>query len=81
MLRFTIAFVLGMIASGSAMSADRTVPYKTSHHVRHRAAVILPAGLPRLHYRFKTTISWDEGEPAYGYWARLPYACGVYGYC
>ena len=81
MLRFTIAFVLGMIASGSAMSADRTVAYKTSYHVRHRTAVILPAGLPRPHYRFNTTISWHEGEPTYGYRDRLPYTCGVYGRC
>jgi hypothetical protein len=82
MLRLTIAFVLGTIASGSAMSADRAVLYKTSYHVRHRAAVILPAGLPRPHYRFRTTISWNEGEPAYRYWDRPPYACGgFHGYC
>jgi len=81
MLRFTIAFVLGMIASGSAMSADRTVAYKMSYHVRHRTAVILPAGLPRPHYRFRTTISWNEGEPTYRYWDRPPDACGFHGYC
>ena len=58
MLRFTIAFVLALVGSGSAMSADRTLPRQLSHHVRHRAAVMLPAGLPRPHYRFKTTISY-----------------------
>jgi hypothetical protein len=140
MLRFTIAFVLAMLASGNAVSADRAV----ARHGWHRAAM-LPAGLPRPHYRFRTTISygapypyrppygarlsvyenpavlyapvyadvpyirpwigtpllpgsstlpgyygsadtWDYQGPYYGgsyvgYWDRLPYACGVYGYC
>jgi hypothetical protein len=58
MLRFMIAFVLALVVSGSATSADRTVPRQLSHHVRHRAAVMLPAGLPRPHYRFRTTISY-----------------------
>jgi hypothetical protein len=58
MLRFTIACVLALVVSGSAMSADRTLPGPASHHVRHRAAVMLPAGLPRPHYRFRTTISY-----------------------
>ena len=58
MLRFTIAFVLALVVSGSAMGADRTLPRQLSHHVRHRAAVMLPAGLPRPHYRFRTTISY-----------------------
>src|SRR3982074_3280405 len=58
MLRLTVAVVLAMVVSGSAMGADRTLPHKASHHVRHRTAVILPAGLPRPHYRFKTTISY-----------------------
>ena len=58
MLRFTIAFVLALAVSGSAMSADRTLPGPASHHVRHRAALMLPAGLPRAHYRFRTTISY-----------------------
>lgn len=58
MLRFTIAFVLALLVSGSAMGADRTLPGPASHHMRHRAAVILPAGLPRPHYRFRTTIAY-----------------------
>jgi hypothetical protein len=140
MLRFTIAILLAVLASGPAMSAERAV---TRHGV-HRAAVMLPAGLPRPHYKFRTTISYGpphsyqktyvppfygyESEvlftpayaevsyfspwigtpllpaystlpgyyyerpysyayqgPYYGpyvnYWDRLPYACGVYGYC
>jgi hypothetical protein len=60
MLRFTIALVVAMFISDAAMSADRTLPQRTSHHVRHRTAVILPEGLPRRHYRFRTTISYRE---------------------
>ena len=141
MLRFTIAILLAMLASGPAMSAERAV----ARHGVHRAAVMLPAGLPRPHYKFRTTISYgpphsyqktyvrpfygydsevlftpayadvsyispwigtplltgystqpgyyygwpysyDYQGPYYGgpyvnYWERLPYACGVYGYC
>ena len=144
MLRFTIAILLAIPAGGTAMSAERAVARQGWHHRVHRAAVILPAGLPRPHYKFRTTISYGppssyqrayvrpfygyESEvlftpayadvsyispwigtpllprystlpgyygapysydylgPYYGghnvnYWDRLPYACGVYGYC
>ena len=141
MLRFTIAILLAMLASGPANSAERAV----TRHAVHRTAVMLPAGLPRPHYKFRTTISYgpphsyqktyvrpfygydsevlftpayadvsyispwtgtpllpgystlpgyyygwpssyDYQGPYYGgpyvnYWERLPYACGVYGYC
>ncbi len=140
MLRFTIAILLAMLASGTAMGAEQAV----ARHGVHRTAVILPAGLPRPHYKFRTTISYgprhsyqrayvrpfygyesevlftpayadipfispwigtpllpgsstlpgyygspysyDYQGPYYGgpyvnYWDRLPYACGVYGYC
>jgi len=126
MLRFTIALLVATVASGTAESADQTLIRHGSHHRWHRTAVILPAGLPRPHYRFRTTISYqpsaprlsvyenpralyapdyaevayiprvirtygsiypyDYDGPYYGgpyvpYWDRLPYACGVYGYC
>ena len=140
MLRCTIAILLAMLASGIAMSAERAV----ARHGVHRTAVMLPAGLPRPRYKFRTTISYgpphsyqktyvrpfygyesevlftpayadvsyispwigtplvpgystlpgyyygwpysyDYQGPYYGpyvnYWERLPYACGVYGYC
>jgi hypothetical protein len=136
MLRFTIALFVGMVASGTAISADRALARPGWHHT----SVTLPAGLPRPHYRFRTTItyntpypyrrpyvyersgvlitpvyadvpyiplfvgtpllpgslmlpgyygsnySYDYEAPYYGglyvgYWDRLPYACGVYGYC
>ena len=140
MLRFTIAILLAMLASGAAMSAEQAV----ARHGVHRTAVLLPAGLPRPHYKFRTTISYGPrhsyqrayvrwfyryesevlftpvyadvpyippligrpllpgsstlpgyygwpysydyqgpyyGSPYVNYWDRLPYACGVYGYC
>ena len=137
MLRFAIALLVAIVASETAESADRTVNRHGSHGSR-RTAVILPAGLPRPHYNFRTTISYgapgprlsvyenpallygpdytdvryipprngvallpgssalpgyygsaysyDYQGPYYGgpyipYWDRLPYACGVYGYC
>jgi hypothetical protein len=140
MLRFMIALLAAVAASGTAESADRTLV----RHGWHRTAVILPAGLPRPHYHYRTTISYgaphgyrrpsprlsvyetpqllyapaytdvpyiprltgaallpgsstlpgyygsaysydDQGSyyggPYVPYWDRLPYACGVYGYC
>jgi len=93
MLRFTVALLLAMVVSGSGISADQAM----ARRGWHRAAVILPAGLPRSHYNFRTTISYGTpytyraypydyhgpyyGGPYVGYWDRLPYACGVYGYC
>jgi hypothetical protein len=126
MSRFIIALLATMAAGGTAQSADRAL----LRHGWHRTAVLLPAGLPRPHYNFRTTISYDAPYPyhrgyahpvyayeapvlftpvhdevpyitpvigipllpgyygtAYpydyqvGYWDRLPYACGVYGYC
>jgi hypothetical protein len=144
MLRFTIALLVAVVASETAESADRALTRQGSHHGWRRTAVILPAGLPRSHYKFRTTISYDARQvyrrsgprlsvyenpaalyapdytdvrylpprigvallpgsstlpgyygsrysydypgPYYGgpyvpYWDRLPYACGVYGYC
>ena len=132
MLRFTIALLVAMVASETAMSADQALTRQGRHRGWHRTAVILPAGLPRPHYRFRTTISYQPSAPRlsvyenprllyapdyaevayiprvirtpllpgyygsihsyeyqgpyYGgpyvpYWDRLPYACGVYGYC
>jgi len=71
MLRFTIALLVAVVASGAAESADQAVARRGRHHT----AIILPAGLPRPHYNFRTTISY--GAP-YGY--RLPYAPPVYAY-
>jgi hypothetical protein len=140
MLRFAIALLAAVAASGTAESADRAL----AHHRWYRAAANLPEGLPRPHYKFRTTITLSEpysyrrpsprlsvyetpavlyapgyvdvpdiltvraplllpgsstlpgyygsaypydyqgayyGGPYIPYWDRLPYACGVYGYC
>jgi hypothetical protein len=114
MLRFSIALVFAITVCGTAASADRALPRRSWH----RTTVMLPAGLPRPHYNFRTTITYAEpyarplyiretpvvvaapsyaivpyaeplldlpmlpyGDPHVPYWGRLPYACGVYGYC
>jgi hypothetical protein len=141
MLRFTIAMLFAMVAVEPALGADQAL----ARRGWHRTTVILPAGLPRRHYDFRTTIAYgppdayrrpyahryyaDEttevlfapvyvavpyiapwfgapllpgsstlpgyygsaysyeyqgayyGGPYVPYWDRLPYACGVYGYC
>jgi hypothetical protein len=56
MLRVAIALLAAVVASGTAESADRALV----HHRGHRAAVGLPAGLPRPHYHFRTTITLSE---------------------
>src|SRR6266851_1503273 len=58
MLRFAIALLVAVVASGTAESADRTLSRQGSHHGWRRTAVILPAGLPRAHYNFRTTIAY-----------------------
>ena len=135
MFRWTIPLVVAIAAVGTTAGADEAFARRGVY----RAAARLPAGLPRPHYNFRTTISWAApasylppyappvyayetpdvlftpsyvavpyippllgapllpayDEPAYpygyagaydsgsyvGYWDRLPYACGVYGYC
>ena len=61
MLRFSIALVFAMAICGAAESADKTVPRRGWHRA------MLPAGLPRPHYNFRTTITYAE-----------PYARPVY---
>jgi hypothetical protein len=142
MLRWAMLslFATAMVAAAPAMGADTLV----TPQVRQPARTQLPAGLPRAHYRYKTTLTYgappppprvyvardpdllftpdisympdipyaplvvrrpilpgssalpgyygsdstlDYQGPYYGgsgtvsYWNRLPYACGVYGYC
>jgi hypothetical protein len=135
MLRFAVALLATVVVTATAESADRPL----AHSRWHGAAVRLPAGLPRPHYHFRTTITYATpytyrrpsprlsvyeapellyapvvyadvpyvrgwavepllpgyygttysyeypgsyyGGPYAPYWDRLPYACGVYGYC
>ena len=133
MLRLLVVLFFAMVTGGAAISADQTFARRAGL----RAAGQLPAGLPRPHYHFRTTISYGTpyvsryarpfyayetpqvlftptyvsvpyipplvsvpllpgyygwaysyeyqgpyyAAPDIGYWDRLPYACGVYGYC
>lgn len=141
MLRWTVPFLIVIAAIGPAVGADESLAPRERHHPAGK----LPAGLPRSHYKFRTTIvrdppyasrrdyarpphadetadllftptdvfvrrflpmvhapvlpgsstlpgyygsshSYDYDGPYYGgpnpgLWNRLPYACGVYGYC
>ena len=133
MLRWMMSLTIAVAAAGTASAADVAIKRGALHVARQ-----LPAGLPRAHYRFRTTVApppygravvvendpdllitpaygpggyianlpgtpllpgsstipgyygraWDYdyqgpyyGGPYVGYWDRLPYACGVYGYC
>jgi hypothetical protein len=137
MLRWIVSFLVAAFAVGTAAAADGPV---TTKRAAYRAAGKLPPGLPRAHYKYRTTIApaappycgpvyveaepevlftpsdgsvpyipplagsallpgssalpgyygrafdYDYQGPYYGgpyvsYWNRLPYACGVYGYC
>jgi hypothetical protein len=123
----TLAALFAMSTLDVALAADKAV---TPHAKRH-AKVILPSGLPRPHYDYRTTVVYAPAAPApvyvedpplisppttpllpgsstlpgnygrpfdyyyqgayYGddgyspgytsYFFRLPYACGVTGYC
>jgi hypothetical protein len=66
---FVLAMV-GLVSPGDAFATD---------HGLHRNAGkrgLLPAGLPRAHYKYRTTITYGAVVP---YDAR-PYAYGRYGY-
>lgn len=135
MSRWAIPLLLAAVTIGPAR-ADEALVHRDRHQVRPK----LPAGLPRAHYKYRTTVvygapapgpvvverdpdalltpyvpyipvvplviqwpilpgsstlpgyygsehSYDYQGPYYGgpgivgTWARLPYACGVYGYC
>ena len=131
MLRWIVPPLAAMLTVTSSFAADQVVARK--RHLMEQ----LPPGLPRPHYKYRTTIvappparvyteteadslispaygigsyirnlpgtpllpgsatlpgyygrAWDYdyqgpyyGGPQVGYWWRLPYACGVYGYC
>jgi hypothetical protein len=126
MLRLAILMCLAIAAITPSFAADQIA----TPHVKREAREALPTGLPRVHYKARTTVvyqpapppvvvvennpdslisSWpstpllpgsstlpgyygrafdyDYQGPYYGggpypsYFWRLPYACGVYGYC
>jgi hypothetical protein len=127
-MRWALTALLMLSALDAALGADKAV----APHAKRHAKVILPAGLPRPHYNYRTTVVYapaapapvyvedpplltpppttpllpgsstlpgyygrpfnyyyqgayygdDGGSPGYSsYFFRLPYACGVTGYC
>jgi hypothetical protein len=66
---FATAITVLAVDAGDAFAADRKVTRTTARHG-------LPAGLPRAHYSYRTTIISGPPVP---YDAR-PYAYGRYGY-
>ena len=54
MLRWTIPFVVAIAAVGTTVNPDEALARRGVY----RAAAQLPAGLPRRHYNFRTTVSW-----------------------
>jgi hypothetical protein len=126
MLRAALLTSVMIAAMTPSFAADQIA----TPHVKREARGALPPGLPRMHYKARTTVvyqpaprpvvvvendpdvlisSWpstpllpgsstlpgyygrpfdyDDQGPYYGggpypgYFWRLPYACGVYGYC
>jgi hypothetical protein len=67
MLRFAIALLTVVAACGTAESADQALV----HSRVHRAASGLPAGLPRPHYHFRTTITYAAPYTYRRPWPRL----------
>ena len=67
MLRFALALVAAVAACGTAESADQALV----HPRVHRAAIGLPAGLPRPHYHFRTTITYAAPYTYRRPWPRL----------
>jgi len=59
MLRVAFVLLAAVVASGTAGAADRAI----HHRGWHRTAVILPPGLPRPHYDFRTTITYRAPYP------------------
>jgi len=126
MLRAALLTTVMIAAITPSFAADQIA----IHHIRREARGALPPGLPRIHYKARTTVvyqpapppivvvennpdvlispwpstpllpgsstlpgyygrpfDYDYQGPYYGdgpypgYFWRLPYACGVYGYC
>jgi hypothetical protein len=67
MLRFAVVFLAAIVTCGTAESADRALV----HPRVHRAAIGLPAGLPRAQYNFRTTITYAAPYTYRRPWPRL----------
>ena len=80
--------VRSQIGAIFAEPAEALPPVVVDHYVEIEAPIISYTNLPdpvwnRGNYNYGSSWSWYNPGPYYGgpYWNRLPYACGVYGYC
>src|ERR1700687_4774695 len=62
MLRWMMPFLLAVFAIETAAAADGSVATKRA---AYRAASKLPPGLPRAHYKYRTTVA--PAPPPYGH--------------
>ncbi len=76
---FATVLIAGTVHS-AALAADRTVPRASERTVRHvTVRPALPAGLPRAHYSYRSTIiagppvPYDARPFAYGRYPWAPY--------
>src|SRR3954454_16552294 len=78
---FATAAVTLVMVTGQAMAADRSVEVGVGRRIVKRVVVrpMLPAGLPRAHYSYRTTIiagppvPYDARPFAYGRYPWAPY--------
>jgi hypothetical protein len=76
MFRNTMFLLFALAAIGMARGPDQALAADAGLHRYAGKRVLLPAGLPRAHYKYRTTI---VSGPPVPYDAR-PYAYGRYGY-
>ena len=56
MLRWSLTALFAVSALDTALGADKVVKPRAKPHAR----VILPPGLPRPHYDYRTTVVYDR---------------------
>ena len=59
MLQWALTALFVISALEVALGADKVVPA----HVKRHTRVILPAGLPRAHYDYRTTVVYAPAPP------------------
>jgi hypothetical protein len=90
MLRWMMPILLAVFAIETAAAADGPVATKRATgkvpYVPPLVGTPLLPGSSALPGYYGRAFDYDYQGPYYGgpyvsYWNRLPYACGVYGYC
>lgn len=70
MLHWMVPFLVAIVAAGAAEAADQTA----TRPAAQRAARNLPAGLPRPHYNYHTTVTAGAPYPAPRVYVQTPVA-------